>query len=170
MMTAKTRGKSVVVPFDESARERPSEQTVRRDDVRSIAHLKMLQSLSGKLSRLNDVTRIGLMISDELRLLSDYHNCRVFLRDDDDLVPVAFRGDLTNPDLDDPVTLLHRRRAGGDRGPLRNRPYHGRGTVGCGTRGYPAEVDDGGLRPRAAREHRAADGTRTADGNELRDP
>jgi diguanylate cyclase (GGDEF)-like protein len=106
MMTAKTRGKGVVVPFDESARERPSEDTVRRDDVRSIAHLKMLQSLSGKLSRLNDVTRIGLTISDELRLLIDYHNCRVFLRDEDDLVPVAFRGDLTNPDLEDPVTLL----------------------------------------------------------------
>ena len=55
MMTAKTRGKGLVVPFDESARERPAEEQVRRDDVRSIAHLKMLQSLSGKLSRLNDV-------------------------------------------------------------------------------------------------------------------
>jgi diguanylate cyclase (GGDEF)-like protein len=105
MMTAKTRGRGVVLPFDESARERPSERTVRRD-VRSIAHLKMLQSLSGKLSRLNDVAQIGLTISDELRLLIDYHNCRVFLRDEDDLVPVAFRGDLTNPNLDDPVTLL----------------------------------------------------------------
>ena len=94
MMTAKTRGKGLVVPFDESARERPSEERVRRDDVRSIAHLKMLQSLSGKLSRLNDVAQIGLTIADELRLLVDYHNCRVFLRDDDDLVPVAFRGDL----------------------------------------------------------------------------
>ena len=87
MMTAKTRGKGLIVPFDESARERPSEEAVRRDDVRSIAHLKMLQSLSGKLSRLNDVAQIGLTISDELRLLVDYHNCRVFLRDDDDLVP-----------------------------------------------------------------------------------
>ena len=95
MMTAKARGKGLVVPFDESERERPSEEAIRRDDVRSIAHLKMLQSLSGKLSRLNDVAQIGLTISDELRLLIDYHNCRVFLRDDDDLLPVAFRGDLT---------------------------------------------------------------------------
>ena len=55
----------------------------------------MLQSLSGKLSRLNDVERIGITIADELRLLIDYHNCRVFLRDGDDLLPVAFRGDLT---------------------------------------------------------------------------
>ena len=106
MMTAKTRGKGLVVPFDESDRERPTGETIRRDDVRSIAHLKMLQSLSGKLSRLNDVTQIGLTISDELRLLIDYHNCRVFLRDHDDLVLVAFRGDLTGALPGDPTKLL----------------------------------------------------------------
>jgi diguanylate cyclase (GGDEF)-like protein len=106
MMTAKARGNGLVVPFDESDRERPSEAEVRRDDVRSIAHLKMLQSLSGKLSRLNDVAQIGLAVSDELRLLVDYHNCRVFLRDEDDLVPVAFRGALTGPMSGDPVKLL----------------------------------------------------------------
>ena len=106
MMTAKTRGKGLVVPFDESARERPAEEEVRRDDVRSIAHLKMLQSLSGKLSRLNDVEQIGLTIADELRLLIDYHNCRVFLRDEDDLLPVAFRGDLITAAPGDPVKLL----------------------------------------------------------------
>ena len=96
MMTAKSRGDGLVVVFDETARERPTDE--RFDDVRSIAHLKMLQSLSGKLSRLNDVERIGLTIADELRLLIDYHNCRVFLRDGDDLLPVAFRGDLTSAD------------------------------------------------------------------------
>ncbi len=106
MMTAKTRGKGLIVPFDESALERPSEEMVRRDDVRSIAHLKMLQSLSGKLSRLNDVHQIGLTISDELRLLLDYHNCRVFLRDEDDLVPLAFRGDLTGAAPDEAQKLL----------------------------------------------------------------
>jgi len=106
MMTAKARGKGLIVPFDESAHERPSEATIRRDDVRSIAHLKMLQSLSGKLLRLNDVTQIGLTISDELRLLLDYHNCRVFLRDDDELVLVAFRGDLTGAIPGDPTKLL----------------------------------------------------------------
>jgi diguanylate cyclase (GGDEF)-like protein len=106
MMTAKARGRGLVVPFDESARERPSEEAVRRDDVRSIAHLKMLQSLSGKLSRLNDVEQIGLTISDELRLLIDYHNCRVFLCDEDDLVLVAFRGDLTGATDGDISKLL----------------------------------------------------------------
>ena len=106
MMTAKTRGRGLIVPFDESARERPSETSLRRDDVRSIAHLKMLQSLSGKLARLNDVTQIGLAIADELRLLVDYHNCRVFLREDDDLVLAAFRGDLTGASESDPARLL----------------------------------------------------------------
>jgi diguanylate cyclase (GGDEF)-like protein len=106
MMTAKTRGKGLIVPFDESTLERPSAEDARRDDVRSIAHLKMLQSLSGKLSRLNDVRRIGLTVADELRLLIDYHNCRLFLRDGDDLLPVAFRGDLTSTEPGAAVELL----------------------------------------------------------------
>ena len=54
----------------------------------------MLQSLSGKLNRLNDVREIGIVIANELRSLIDYHNCRVFVVDGDDVVPVAFRGDL----------------------------------------------------------------------------
>ncbi len=102
MMTAKTRGNGLVVPFDEKATERPTEAAARRDDVRSIAYLKMLQSLSGKLARLNDVERIGLTIADELRLLIDYHNCRVFVRDGDDLLPIAFRGALTTVDPGSP--------------------------------------------------------------------
>ncbi|MGH3132848.1 MAG: diguanylate cyclase, partial [Gaiellaceae bacterium] len=106
MMTAKTRGRGVVVPFDETELERPSAENARRDDVRSIAHLKLLQSLSGKLSRLNDVARIGLTVADELRLLIDYHNCRVFLRDGDDLLPIAFRGDLMAAEPGASVELL----------------------------------------------------------------
>ncbi len=105
MMTAKTRGNGLVVVFDETESERPSEEAVRHD-VRSIAHLNMLQSLSGKLSRLNDVAQIGLTIADELRLLIDYHNCRVFLRDGDELIPVAFRGDLTPVEPGAPVAVL----------------------------------------------------------------
>ena len=56
----------------------------------------MLQSLTGKLNRLNDVREIGDAIAAELRSLVDYHNCRVFVSDGDDLVPVAFLGDLTS--------------------------------------------------------------------------
>jgi diguanylate cyclase (GGDEF)-like protein len=106
MMTAKSRGRGLILVFDEAESERPSEEHVRRDDVRSIAHLKMLQSLSGKLSRLNDVAQIGMTIAEELRLLIDYHNCRVFVRDGDDLVPVAFRGDLTPKEPVAAVDLL----------------------------------------------------------------
>ena len=64
--------------------------------MRSIAHLKMLQSLTGRLNRLNDVREIGDAIAAELRSLVDYHNCRVFVADGDELIPVAFLGDLTS--------------------------------------------------------------------------
>ena len=62
--------------------------------MRSIAHLKMLQSASAKLSRLNETAEIGETIADELRRLFDYHNCRVFVREGEELRLVAFRGDL----------------------------------------------------------------------------
>jgi diguanylate cyclase (GGDEF)-like protein len=94
MMTAKARGKNQVVLFDDAATERPTVASSVGRDVRSIAHMKMLQSLAGKLNRLNDVRQIGETIATELRLLIDYHNCRVFLRDDMVLRPIAFVGDL----------------------------------------------------------------------------
>jgi diguanylate cyclase (GGDEF)-like protein len=94
MMTAKARGKNRVVVFDEDGAERP-QHAARQEDTRSIAHLKMLQNVSAKLSRLTEVTEICATIADELRRLIDYHNCRVFVRHGDDLRPVAFRGDLT---------------------------------------------------------------------------
>ncbi len=95
MMTAKSQGKDRTVLFEEgaSAGARIGEHHKGRD-VRSIAHLKMLQSLSGKLNRLNDVKQIGDTIATELRTLIDYHSCRVYLVDDRDLVPIAFRGDV----------------------------------------------------------------------------
>jgi diguanylate cyclase (GGDEF)-like protein len=95
MMTAKARGKNQIVFFDDSATERPAARHVRSDDIRSIAYLKMLQSLAGKLNRSNDVREIGMAIANELRQLVDYHNCRVFLRERDELLPIAFQGDLT---------------------------------------------------------------------------
>src|SRR5207249_4942406 len=80
MMTAKSRGKNRIVLYDEGSTERPGAPLHERD-VRSIAHLKMLQSLSGKLNRLNDVREIGDEIAVELRSLIAYHNCRVFVVD-----------------------------------------------------------------------------------------
>jgi diguanylate cyclase (GGDEF)-like protein len=104
MMTAKARGKNQAVLFDEHGGERPEPGSVRRD-VRSIAHLKMLQSLAGKLNRLNDVRQIGETIVDELRMLVDYHSCRLYVVDGDDLVPVAWRGDL-DQDAEESVDAL----------------------------------------------------------------
>jgi diguanylate cyclase (GGDEF)-like protein len=92
MMTAKAQGKDRVVVFEEEVSgERPRADSEDRN-VRSIAHLKMLQSLARKLNRLNDVREIGEAIVDELRILVDYHNCAVYLVDGDKLLPVAVRG------------------------------------------------------------------------------
>ena len=98
MMTAKAQGKNQVVLYEEDGARRPDAPGIERD-VRSIAHLKMLQSLTGRLNRLNDVREIGDAIAAELRSLVDYHNCRVFVVDGDELIPVAFLGDLTS-DMD----------------------------------------------------------------------
>jgi diguanylate cyclase (GGDEF)-like protein len=95
MMTAKARGKDLIVLFDNSTRERPDSTAAGSSRVRSIAHLKMLQSLAGKLNRLNDVREIGTTIADELRSLIDYHNCRVSIVEGDEVTPIAFRGILS---------------------------------------------------------------------------
>src|SRR3954469_3539948 len=105
MMTAKAHGKNRIVLYDESKTERP-EAPVQERDVRSIAHMKMLQSLSGKLNRLNDVCEIGEEIAVELRSLIDYHNCRVFVVDGVELVPVAFRGEFVVETVALPLELL----------------------------------------------------------------
>ena len=93
MMTAKARGKNQIVLYEEASLERPENRALPSlRDVRSIAHMKMLQSLSGKLNRLNDVREIGNVIANELRSLIDYHNCRVFVVEGDDIRPIAFVG------------------------------------------------------------------------------
>jgi diguanylate cyclase (GGDEF)-like protein len=97
MLTAKSRGKDQVVVFtDEVVGGRGPDGGVQGlRDGRSISHLKMLRSLAGKLNRLNEVRQIAMTIANELRTLIDYHNCRVYLREDDLLIPIAFRGVLT---------------------------------------------------------------------------
>jgi diguanylate cyclase (GGDEF)-like protein len=105
MMTAKAHGKNRVVLYDEASTDRPGAPQ-RERDVRSIAHMKMLQSLSGKLNRLNDVREIGDEIAAELRSLIDYHNCRVFVVDGEELEPVAFRGEFVVETVALPLELL----------------------------------------------------------------
>jgi diguanylate cyclase (GGDEF)-like protein len=93
MMTAKARGKNRIVLFSEQTSERPESNSSDRD-VRSIAHLKMLQSLGNKLNRLTDVHEIGEAIVGELRGLIDYHSCRVSLVEGDEVVPLTVWGDV----------------------------------------------------------------------------
>ncbi len=106
MMSAKAGGKSRIVVFEDEPEQRPAVLRAERpDEYRSIAHLKMLHGVSSKLSRLNDISAIGQTIANELRLLIDYHNCRVFLRDGDDLQPIAFRGSLSSR-AEEPIEIL----------------------------------------------------------------
>ncbi|MFN2467437.1 MAG: diguanylate cyclase [Gaiellaceae bacterium] len=93
MLTAKARGKDQIVLFDEGGQAGPEHSANSRGEVRSLAHLKLLQTVSTKLSALRRMDEIGGLIATELRGLLDYHNCRVYRRDGDDLIPVAFRGD-----------------------------------------------------------------------------
>jgi len=106
MMSAKARGKNQIVLYEESAMERPDGQPVpSARDVRSVAHMKMLQSLGGKLNRLNDVRQIGNVIATELRSLIDYHNCRVSLVEGNDVIPIAFVGQFTS-ETREPMEIL----------------------------------------------------------------
>jgi diguanylate cyclase (GGDEF)-like protein len=91
MMAAKARGKSRIVLYSAETDERPDHDPGR--DVRSMAHLKMLQSVGGRLNRLNSVREIAEAIVSELRGLIDYHSCRVYLVEGDEVVPVAVKGD-----------------------------------------------------------------------------
>jgi diguanylate cyclase (GGDEF)-like protein len=108
MMTAKAQGKNRIVRYAEEETQRP-DHSDGRSDVRSLAHMKMLQSLTGKLNRLNDVRMIGDEVAAELRSLIDYHNCRVFVVDGEELVPVSFRGELTSEGPALPLELLRTR-------------------------------------------------------------
>ena len=149
-MTAKARGKGKIVVFQEDSPERPGDGSADRGaEFRSIAHLKMLHGVSTKLSRLNDVAAIGATIADELRLLIDYHNCRVFVREGDDLRPIAFRGDLSaSGSATGPARDPRRRRHHGARRGDRRAVPHGRRRALHDRRPDPGDGRDRGVPPR----------------------
>src|SRR5256714_188097 len=93
MMTIKARGGRGSLVFSGDDVERPEGHGVAERDLRSIAHLKMLQRLGGQLNRLNELGEIGSAVTDELRKLIDYHNCRVYVLEGEELRPIGFRGD-----------------------------------------------------------------------------
>jgi signal transduction histidine kinase/GAF domain-containing protein len=65
-------------------------------DLRFVAQLNMLHSMAARLARLDAVADIGTAITDELRTILDYHNCRVYVLQSDGrtLLPIAFRGEI----------------------------------------------------------------------------
>ena len=65
-------------------------------DLRFVAQLNMLHSMAAALTSLDDVAEIAAAITEELRTILDYHNCRVYVLQDDGrtLMPIAFRGEI----------------------------------------------------------------------------
>jgi diguanylate cyclase (GGDEF)-like protein len=97
LLDAKATGKNRVCAFGDWPADGRTSRAPDRGELRSVAHLRLLQSLAAKLNRLHDVAAIGEAITVELRGLIDYHNCRIHLLQPDGelLVPIAFRGELT---------------------------------------------------------------------------
>ncbi len=58
------------------------------------AQLQSIQQLGNRLNRLTSEREIGMAIATELQQLIDYHNVRVYRIVADDLVPVAFKGQV----------------------------------------------------------------------------
>jgi two-component system cell cycle response regulator len=58
------------------------------------AQLQSIQLLGARLSRLTSMGDIGDAIASELQRLINYHNVRVYQLDGDDLVPVAWQGQI----------------------------------------------------------------------------
>jgi PAS domain S-box-containing protein len=78
------------------AEARRTEATEPHDADRTVAQLDMLHSLGAKLNALADEQEIGAAITAELRTIIDYHNCRVYVLQEDGrtLLPIAFRGEM----------------------------------------------------------------------------
>lgn len=75
---------------------KPDPGQAGHEGFRSVAQLNMLHSLAATLNTLTSVEEIGGAITDELRTIIDYHNCRVYVLQPDarTLLPVAFQGTL----------------------------------------------------------------------------
>lgn len=69
------------------------------------AHLGSIQHLGVRLSQLSSVREIGLAIAGELRELIDYHNVRVYRLEGEELIPVAWRGEIGQYTEEDETAL-----------------------------------------------------------------
>jgi PAS domain S-box-containing protein len=77
---------------------RTNDPTVPADEheLRSVAQLRFLHGLAPRLNALDDVGAIAEAITTELQTLIDYHNCRIYLLQEDGVTlwPIVFRGSL----------------------------------------------------------------------------
>src|SRR5262249_43623878 len=96
LYAAKDRGKDQAAGYSQAVQAQRSAGG-RQLEIESLAQIKLLGALAGKLNRLNDVWQIAETIVAELRTMIDYHNARVYLLGDDGrtLEPVAFGGTLS---------------------------------------------------------------------------
>ncbi|MFI5261021.1 MAG: diguanylate cyclase [Candidatus Limnocylindrales bacterium] len=56
--------------------------------------LSVVQASVNRMNRLTSVAEIGQAVVEETRRVVDYHNCRVYLIEAPDVVPIAFKGDV----------------------------------------------------------------------------
>src|SRR5687767_15001028 len=84
-------------PWPMATGDHVEEKAAPAADLRFVAQLNMLHSMAAALASMNDVEEIGAAITEELRTILDYHNCRVYVMQDDGrtLMPVAFRGEIS---------------------------------------------------------------------------
>ncbi len=90
--------------------EHPPSGNVEEHELRSVAQLRMLHALASRVNALADVAAIGEAITTELKTLIDYHNCRVYLLQDDGVTlwPSTFRGELSEYESETPDELVTR--------------------------------------------------------------
>jgi diguanylate cyclase (GGDEF)-like protein len=93
MMTAKAQGKNQIVVFDEETAGRPEGGWDGRD-VRALAHLRLLQTLIGKLGRLADPQAVGRLLAAEVCPLADVGGCRAYVAEGTRLAMLASAGAL----------------------------------------------------------------------------
>ncbi len=70
--------------------------------------LSVVQASVNRMNRLTTVAEIGEAVVEETRRVVDYHNCRVYLIEPPDVVPIAFKGDVGTYDTI-PMDLLRTR-------------------------------------------------------------
>ena len=100
------------------------------------AQIDSIAKLGTRLNHLSSVDEIGVAICLELRQLIDYHNVRVYRVEDDEVVPVAWRGEVGTYTAEDSEQLRLR--------------------VGEGIAGWVAEHGVAQYLPNAARDPRGS--------------